>query len=116
MIAYKLVRIRKDGSLGPLFINRKQRIQMNRWYKAKSHPTEGFALRPGWHCSKHPYAPHLTLKDRVWVICKIKDVQQMKRPESQGGMWYIAKWLKITGILYEHTAILRLDEKYRKIA
>ena len=35
MLAYKLFRKRKDGTLGPLFINRKQVIVPNVWLPAK---------------------------------------------------------------------------------
>lgn len=51
MIAYKLIRKLKDGSLSPLFINKKQRIPIGIWLDAESHPTNGFAYRKGWHCT-----------------------------------------------------------------
>lgn len=44
---YKLLRLRKDGTLGPLFINARMRIPVGKWLKAESHPTKGYALRPG---------------------------------------------------------------------
>lgn len=46
MIAYKLVRKLKDGSLAPLFINKKQRIPIGEWMQAEDHPTEGYTLTP----------------------------------------------------------------------
>lgn len=53
MIGYKLFRQRKDGTLGPLFINRRQRLTIGETYIAEEHPTKGFAFRPGWHiCSE----------------------------------------------------------------
>jgi len=33
---------------------------------------------------------------RVWVRVTIKDYYIWERPESQGGLWYIADWMKIT--------------------
>jgi hypothetical protein len=51
MIAYKLFRKLKDGSLAPLFINKKTRIPLNKWLDAEPHPTKGFAFRKGWHCT-----------------------------------------------------------------
>lgn len=57
--AYKLFRVRKDGTIGPLFINRKLVVVPGQWMEAESHPTKGFALRPGWHCTLAPVAPHL---------------------------------------------------------
>jgi hypothetical protein len=93
--AYKLVRIRKDGSLGSLFINRSRRLVVGEWMEAEPHPTKGYTLRPGWHTTYTPYAPHLSLNDRVWVDVQIADFYELERPESQGGTWVIARWMKI---------------------
>lgn len=96
MIAYKLFRIRKDGSIGSLFINRKARIPMLQWLEAEGHPTIGYKYRPFWHCTSQPVAPHLTKKGRVWCVVAIEDdAQIMSRPDSQGGMWYLAKKMKV---------------------
>lgn len=95
MLAYKLLRLRKDGSLGPLFINSKQRIPFGEWLPAECHPTRGFAVRPGWHVSPKPEAPHLGTKNRVWCEVEIMGHELLKRPECQGGIWYIAKWMQV---------------------
>lgn len=95
MKAYKLVRKMKDGSLAPLFINKKQRLPIGQWLQAESHPTKGFAVRPGWHCTLKKSAPHLSEKDRVWVEVEIEDYTEFKRPESQGGVWALANRMKI---------------------
>ena len=50
MKAWKLFSLKKDGSIGPLFINKKQRLTPGVWYEAEEHKTKGFAFRPGWHC------------------------------------------------------------------
>ena len=68
MKAYKLIRKMKDGSLSPLFINQKSRIPIGVWMDAELHPKKGFAVRKGWHCTLEPKAPHLSEKDRVWVV------------------------------------------------
>jgi len=47
MIAYKLFRQRKDGTLGSLFINKRNIIPVNKWLNAESFPTKGYAVRPG---------------------------------------------------------------------
>ena len=94
MIAYKLVRKLKDGSLSPLFINKKMRISLDKWYDAECHPTKGFAVREGWHCTSKPEAPHLSEKNRVWVRVHILDWTEHKRPDSQGGLWYTANKIK----------------------
>lgn len=103
MTAYKLFRL-KDNKLYPLFINRKQETVMNKWLIAECHETKGFAVRTGWHCCLKPYAPHLKMKlsngeQRVWVECEIMDYAYYDRPESQGGTWVLAQWLKVVRIL-----------------
>ena len=95
MIAYKLVRKMKDGSISPLFINKKSRLPFNKWMDAEDHPTKGFAQRKGWHCTTTPNAPHLSEKDRVWVQVEVDDFEKYKRPESQGGTWILAQKMKI---------------------
>lgn len=99
MTAFKLLRLRADGSLGPLFINRKQRIPVGRWLKAEAHRTNGFAFRPGWHCCAEPKAPHLGTRGRVWAKVEIKGAKEHRRPEHQGGLWYLAKRMKVVEVL-----------------
>lgn len=99
MIAYKLMRI-KNGKLYPLFINRNQETPVGRWLKAEPHPTEGYALRVGWHCCLKPIAPHLKMtlsngEQRVWVECEVENYTTYNRPESQGGVWLLAGYMKI---------------------
>lgn len=93
--AYKLLNKRKSGTLGPLFINRKQVIPFGVCLPAENHPTKGYAVRPGWHCCKDPLAPHLSKKNRVWCEVVISDYTEHKRPESQGGIWYTANRMKV---------------------
>jgi hypothetical protein len=95
---YKLVRLRKNGTLGPLFINARQVMPIGRWMKAEAHRRKGFAFRPGWHASPTPKAPHLSEKGRVWVTVQLKGVTLLQRPAAQGGTWYLAKQMKITGM------------------
>jgi hypothetical protein len=95
-IAYKLVKLRKDGSIGPLFINASLRISIGEWLKAEAHKRKGFAFRPGWHCTKTADAPHLKemLKSgevRQWWKVEISDFVEKMRPEAQGGLWYLAQ-------------------------
>lgn len=95
MIAYKLFRQMKDGSLAPLFINRKLRLACNEWYTAENHPTKGFAIRPGFHVTVKPNAPHLSMKGRVWKQVEIKGYVEINRPITQGGLWYLADRMKV---------------------
>jgi len=98
MIAYKLVRQLKDGRLTSLFINKSRPIEFGRWVKSECFPTKGFAVRQGWHCTAKPEAPHLSKKGRVWLKVDIKGVEKFMRPESQGGLWYLANEIKFLGI------------------
>lgn len=95
MEAYKLLRKRKDGSLGPLFINRSQRLPYGLWLEAEDHPTKGYAHRPGWHTTLSPDAPHLKLDGRIWVKCEIEDYYTFDRPAHQGGTWFIAQRMRL---------------------
>ena len=98
MKAYKLLRLRKNGTLSPLFINKKQIIPLNKWMPAEAHLTKGFAFRPGWHCTHAPKAPHLSKKGRIWCEVEIDDFQEIKRPKSQGGKWFLANKMRINKI------------------
>jgi len=91
MKAYKLMRLRKNGTLGSLFINKRDVIPIDVWLEAEDHPTKGYAHRPGWHCTFKPVAPHLSLKNRVWVEVEVEDFEVFERPISQGGKWILAK-------------------------
>lgn len=93
--AWKLFHLRKDGTLGSLFINRRAVIQPGVWIKAENYPTEGYKLRPGWHSTKKPIAPHLSEKNRVWRKVLLKDVEIIKRPKAQGDIWFISGWIKV---------------------
>lgn len=99
MRGYKLLRVRADGSLGPLFINRKQKLEVGRWYEAESHPTKGFAFRPGWHILAEQNAPHLSKRGRKWARVEFQKFQKHRRPESQGGLWFLAERMRITEVL-----------------
>ena len=94
---WKLFRRRRDGTLGPLFINRRLRIPLGKWMKAEAHRTQGYAFRPGWHATLSPVAPHLrtTGDDRVWCKVSLENVRYNARPESQGGTWVLAQRLRV---------------------
>ena len=103
MIAYKLLRQMNDGSLAPLFINKTSRTPIGEWMEAENHPTKGFAVRKGWHCTLKPEAPHLkenpkNQAKRVWVKVEVKDYEFFERPKSQGGTWVLAQKMRIVGL------------------
>lgn len=99
MIVYKLFGLRKDKTLRSLFINRKKILPIGEWIEAESHPTKGYKYRPFWHCTSLPNAPHLSEKNRVWCKVEIEDYEKYIRPKSQGGIWYLAKRIKIIEII-----------------
>jgi hypothetical protein len=97
--AYKLLRQRKNGTLGPLFINRRQVIPVGVWLAAEDHPTKGYAHRPGWHATPRQCAPHLSMSGRVWCRVELRGVRRWERPEKQGGLWFIAAQMRVVEIL-----------------
>jgi hypothetical protein len=92
---WKLFRKMKNGEIKPLFINARHALPMNKWLPAECHPTKGFAVRPGWHAATQPIAPHLSKKNRVWMPVELQGVKRYSRPESQGGVWLLAKRMRI---------------------
>lgn len=99
MIAFKLFKQRKNGTIGSLFINQRKIISFGEWIEAEECPTKGYAFRPGWHCTEKPEAPHLSMKNRVWAKIYVKDYYYFDRPKHQGGKWIIAKKIKVLEIL-----------------
>ena len=97
--AYKLVRLRNDGTLGPLFIGRKLILPVGIWLKAQSLRTAGFVFRPGWHACSKKSAPHLSKIGRVWCKVSLRGVKKHYRPQAQGGLWFTAKYMRIDRVL-----------------
>lgn len=98
MIGYKLLAKRKNGSVGPLFINKRLVLRMNEWFTAENHPTKGYKTRPGWHILAKMEAPHLSKKNRVWAEVEFEDYAVENRPANQGGLWYLAKRMRVVKI------------------
>ena len=92
---YKLFRLRKNGTMGSLFINRRAIIPMGIWLQAEDFPTKGYAHRPGWHILLKPVAPHLSKKGRVWMRVEYQEYETMVRPDSQGGRWVLAQQMMV---------------------
>ena len=98
VVGFKLLRLRSDGTVGPLFVNRGLVIQPGEWYRAEAHhPTGKLKFRPGWHVCRAPVAPHLssTKLRREWWRVAMRDVAIIPRPAHQGGDWYLAKHMKL---------------------
>ena len=99
LIGYKLFHVRKNLTIGPLFINKKQVIPLGEWLKAEAHRTPKFVFRPGWHICSKPEAPHIKTdckaQKRAWYKVEFFDYKVIKRPECQGGIWYIAKNIRV---------------------
>lgn len=97
---WKLFRKRKDGTLGPLFINRRQVIETGVWLPAEDHETPGYKHRPGWHATLTPKAPHLAGglangEERVWRRVALRGTTLYDRPGSQGGTWVLAEEMMV---------------------
>lgn len=99
MKAYKLLHLRKKGTIGPLFINRRQVIPVGVWLQFEDHPTKGYAHRPGWHVCAEVKAPHLTMKHRIWCEVEVEDFVELDRPECQGTTWYLAERLMVVRLM-----------------
>lgn len=85
----------KNGDIKPLFINKSKALPLNIWMDAENHPTKGYAIRKGWHCTLTPEAPHLSMRGRAWYQVEIDDYEYYNRPESQGGTWVLAQRMRI---------------------
>lgn len=95
MDAFKLLQVRRDGTIGPLFINRRQVIPIGVWLEAEDHPTAGYAHRPGWHAALTPKAPHLSERRRAWFRVEVEDATILDRPAAQGGQWVLARRMRV---------------------
>jgi hypothetical protein len=95
MTAYKLFRVLKDGSIASLFINKTARYSFDEWLEAECFPTKGYKVRPFWHCTSEPHAPHLSTYGRKWYEVEMEDYTIFERPQSQGGLWFLANKIKI---------------------
>ena len=93
-----MLKLRKDGTIGSLFINAKARLPIGKWMKAEPYRKKGYAYRPGWHVMTTMNAPHLKEEGRVWANVEVRGVKEMHRPESQGGTWLICNEMKITKV------------------
>ena len=118
MIAYKKVRVLKDGKYYPLFIDNKKPFLFGEWMRSEYHPKAGFAPRSigtnadgqemgGWHSCPTPEASWIAdeLKSgekRVWMECEIKNVKEYKRPQ---GIWFLSEWIKPLRILTDEDIV-----------
>lgn len=114
-IIYKKVRMLKDGTVHPLFIDKKKPFEFGKWLHCEFHPTNGFAERTFidedgnkigcWHGTYKPVAPHIAdeLKSgekRVWMECLAKgQTKTYERPLLQGGTWCLFEWIKPIRVL-----------------
>ena len=95
MKAYKLFRVRADGTLGPLFINASQRIPVGEWLSSEYHPTKGFAVRQGWHALPQPSSTRLSEQGRAWYQVELDGATVIPRSDGQGGTFIVADRLKV---------------------
>ena len=103
LYCYKLMSL-KGGELYPLFINTSKPVPVGEWLESEDHPTKGYAHRPGWHALPDMSTLHLKKeakgkRQRVWVKVEVDEYEVFQRPASQGGHWYLAKWMKIHEVI-----------------
>ena len=114
MLAYKLCRIKKNGAITPLHIDKTRELVFDEWLPSEMHITSGFAIRQGWHCAPDPYVPHMEMETktdkRVWVEVFIDDFTPKVVPKSQGGMWYLAQRIIFRRILDDLEVQFLLDQ------
>ena len=117
--AYKIFR-RRHGTLYPLFIGKGRPVPLGEWVEAECIPTQGFAVRPGWHATLLPMAPQLRTKagriaaDRCWTEVEIAaEVDWQGHPgrtqqipvgghyrfQAACGVWLISGAVKVNRIL-----------------
>ncbi|MCG5526868.1 hypothetical protein LRF89_06695 [Halorhodospira sp. 9621] len=95
-LGYKLMRRMGDG-YAPLYFCRSHRYQLGDWQEAVDGGRKrGYAHRPFFHICQAPDAPHIRLRaPRVWLLCEFQPHQVFPRPSSQGGDWFLAKWMRL---------------------
>lgn len=98
MLAYKLFRLRTNGTLGALFLSRRRVLEPGKWISAEILPKQkGYAYRPGWHVFMQNKIPkHLSAKGRVLLPVEGRKILgRHSRPKMQGGFWYTVMEIKI---------------------
>ena len=96
MIAYKIFKVRKDGSLGSLYCDTKAKYYLDKWYRSSPYYHPKLKFRPGFHATLKPYAPHIKIKkNRAWYKIDVEDYTFFDRPACQGGKWLVCKKMKI---------------------
>ena len=68
MIAYKVLRRRKSGTLGSLYINKGAVLPVGEWLDAELHVTKGYQPQIGWtaYCNA---VPPISMKGReLWEV------------------------------------------------
>jgi hypothetical protein len=95
MMAYKLFRVRSNGTIGSLFIDKHMVVPLNRMMVAQAHPTPGFTFRKGFHCCPKPHLPHLSTKGRKWYVVEMYGVSILRRHKRFGAIWYIAQKMTV---------------------
>lgn len=93
MEAYKLLRVRADGTLGSLRMDAGRKLPPGEWLPAGNHARPGLAPHPGWHALTAPASKHFKmLPGRRWYRVELSSVTEYPRP---GEMWLVAGCMRI---------------------
>jgi hypothetical protein len=102
----------KEGMLYPLFIDKSTPIPFNEWIEAGCYPTNGYAVRPGWHVGTFPDAPWLKALNgtrkgcyrsrfkhghRVWCLVEYETTYSYQELADQNPKHYLPDTLPVHG-------------------
>ncbi len=121
MKAYKIFKKTKSGVYRPAQVPIRslsvKGYQKGIWYEAEDAQPTNLKNRVGFHATTKPTVPHIKIipDQVVWLEVEIEDFETIQRPESQGGTWYLARYLKIIKELTEEDRLqLITDEEYNR--
>lgn len=117
MIAYKIFKKSKSGLFKPAQVPvarlQHKGYEVGVWYPAENAQPTNLKERIGFHCVNQPSVPHIKIIPNkiVWVEVEIEDYTEIRRPQSQGGLWYLANHLKIIRELSEEERINMISKE-----
>ena len=93
MEAYKLLRVRADGTLGSLNTDIGRKLPIGEWLRAGNHARPGRTPHPGWHALTEPASKHFRdFPGRKWYRVELQNVTPYPRPDE---MWLVAECMRI---------------------
>ena len=105
MKMYKIMRVKTDGMLYPIGVNRYRSYNVGEWYDAEHIESRKYKTKKGFYGFEKPsskrYKESLRRGEkRVWVECETEDCELYYHP-MDGETWMIAQRMKILRALSE---------------